>query len=199
MEDCQCDEQEKPFPSPQQGPIPKNIGFAELKRGLIPKKFDDGTLPEGFLDDICLLPTFYQPETDELRWATHQNIRRTLFFSLFRDIKYCEFKRMQWAYPDGTFQLNKIEKTHDGRISSLIEQYLTKEKVRGRMIDSYLLTINRYTTDKDEENDKVRKVGRYRVKVYHLDDDEFRTKVYPMQPIDYLRYCWFTRTWFRIM
>ena len=155
MEDCQCDEQEKPFPSPQRPPMPK--GLAELKRGLIPKKFDDGTLPEGFLDDVCLLPTFYQPETDELRWATHQNIRRTLFFSLFRDIKYCEFKRMQWAYPDGTFQLNKIEKTHDGRISSLIEQYLTKEKVRGRMIDSYLLTINRYTSDQDEENNKVTK------------------------------------------
>ena len=73
---------------------------------IIPKRYDDPTLPPGFLDHCCLLPSFYQPETDELRWATHQNIRRTLFFAVFRDIKYCEFKRLkslQGKYPDANF------------------------------------------------------------------------------------------------
>ena len=80
----------------------------------IPAHLDDPSLPPGFLDDVCLLPSFYQPETNDLRWATHQNIRRSLYFAAFRDIKYCEFRRMQKGYPDGNFQLGAVEKTDEG-------------------------------------------------------------------------------------
>ena len=51
------------------------------------------TLPQGFLDSegMCLLPTFYKPETEELRWSCHYNVRKMLFHSVFRNVKYCEF------------------------------------------------------------------------------------------------------------
>ncbi len=50
----------------------------------------------GFADQpgICLTPSFYMPETEDLRWATHNGIRKTLFFAAFRNIKYVEFKRL---------------------------------------------------------------------------------------------------------
>ena len=44
---------------------------------------------------MCLLPSFYQPETEALRWATHNNIRKTLWFTVFRRIKFVEFKRLK--------------------------------------------------------------------------------------------------------
>ena len=71
---------------------------------IIPPEYADESLPSGFLEDQIILPSFYQPETDALRWATHQNIRRTLFYSLFRDIKYCEYKRVK----SGNFQMGEI-------------------------------------------------------------------------------------------
>jgi len=38
--------------------------------------------------------------------------------------------------------------------------------------------------------------GYYRVKVYHMDDEEFRCKVYPQSWLDTARYLWHTRTIF---
>ena len=51
----------------------------------------------GFLDQkgICLSPSFYMPENEDLRWGTHNGIRKTLFFSIFRDIKFAEFRRLK--------------------------------------------------------------------------------------------------------
>ena len=40
-----------------------------------------------------------------------------------------------------------------------------------------MMHIDRYNSD-DENADKCG-VGRYKLKVYHMDDDEFRGKVYP--------------------
>ena len=122
--------------------------FERLK---IPSHLDDPSLPPGFLDDICLLPSFYQPETNELRWATHQNVRRSLFFSIFRDIKYVEFKRMQWFYSKGSFQIDSFEKSQEGFVDTFFEKYITKEKSRGRLIDCYLLRMDRFKTDQDEK------------------------------------------------
>merc|ERR1712153_108344 len=86
--------------------LPPKTNDADLKEKLfseraddklgIPAHLNDPSLPPGFLDDVCLLPSFYQPETNDLRWGTHQNVRRSLFFSIFRDVKYVEYKRMQW-------------------------------------------------------------------------------------------------------
>jgi hypothetical protein len=41
--------------------------------------------------------------------------------------------------------------------------------------------------------------GYYKTKVYHMDDDEFRVKMYPEGYIDAIRYAWFSRTFFRIL
>lgn len=46
---------------------------------------------EGFFEDQILQPSFYMPENEDLKMATHHNIRRTLFFSVFRNVKYVEF------------------------------------------------------------------------------------------------------------
>jgi len=35
------------------------------------------------------------PENEELKIATHHNIRRTLFFSVFRNVKYVEYQRLK--------------------------------------------------------------------------------------------------------
>ena len=48
--------------------------------------------------------------------------------------------------------------------------------------------------ESNEEND-----GLYRVKIYHMDNDEFRAKVYPQNPVDAIRLYWFNRKHFRIM
>ena len=47
----------------------------------------------------------------------------------------------------------------------------------------------------DSQNDN----GYYRVKIYHMDNDEFRAKVYPQNPIDAIRLMWFNRKHFRIL
>ena len=41
--------------------------------------------------------------------------------------------------------------------------------------------------------------GLYRIKIYHMDNDEFKSKVYPQSPIDAARYLWFNRKHFRIL
>ena len=52
---------------------------------------------------------------------------------------------------------------------------------------------------KDESEKIASQAGKYKLKVYHMDDDEFRAKVYPHSFVDFVRYKWFTRTFFRIM
>jgi hypothetical protein len=56
----------------------------------------DEFVPSGFLDTngMCVLPSFYQPETESLRWATHNNIRRTMFHHVWRSVKYVEYLRL---------------------------------------------------------------------------------------------------------
>ena len=63
----------------------------------------------GFLDQsgICLLPSFYMPETETLKWSTHNGIRKTLFFSAFRNVKYIEYKRLK--NEEEHFELKSIE------------------------------------------------------------------------------------------
>ena len=62
---------------------------------ILPEKFEDTALPSGFFEDYLLSPSFYMPENEELKWTTHNNIRRTLFYSVFRNVKYIEFKRLK--------------------------------------------------------------------------------------------------------
>ena len=151
-------------------------------------------LPKGFLDapGMCILPSFYQPETEELRWATHLNIRKTLNFAVFRNIKYCEFKRLK-NEDDDFFELEKVDPSEkEGFIDSAVETYWTKEKERGKLLQTQKWTIKR-TIAKQES------LGHYKVKVYHMDDDEFKCKLYPYSWLDTARYFWFDRDFLRIL
>ena len=94
-----------------------------------------GTLPPGFLDvkGLCLLPSFYQPETEDLRWQTHHNVRRTLFDAVFRNIKYCEYRRLRNQEED-YFVIDKIEDDEEGAMDIWIETYWSREKARGKLM-----------------------------------------------------------------
>ena len=92
-------------------------------------------LPPGFLDfkGLCLLPSFYQPETEDLRWQTHHNIRKTLYDSVFRKIKYCEYARLKDEESD-SFMIEKIEDGEEGSMDIWIEKYWSREKGNGKLL-----------------------------------------------------------------
>eukprot|EP00347_Sterkiella_histriomuscorum_P009109 403342487 len=155
--------------------------------GSSPQK-DDISLPDGFLDDQILSPSFYMPENQELKRGTHNNIRRTLFYSLFRNVKYLEYKRLKSE--DDYFELKSpIESWDEGYYDRFVEKYITKEKARGK-----LLAVQKWTVNRNDNTE-----GLYRVKIYQMDDDEFRGKLYPISYTDYAKYLWFNRKYFRIM
>ena len=129
------------------------------------------------------------PENEQLKWATHNNVRRTLFFSVFRSIKYVEFKRLKNEEEDFFELVTPIEKDKEGFIDKFIENYITKEKVGGKLIDVQKWRVNR--NNKSE--------GCFKVKYYHLNTDEFKGKVYPYSWRDTLVYLWFERKHFRIL
>ena len=59
-----------------------------------------------------------------------------------------------------------------------------------------MFNIMRYP---DELDESIYKIGKYRVKIYHMDDDEFRGNVYPISWVDWARFRWFNRKYFRIL
>ena len=154
---------------------------------------EEKSVPEGFLDQpgLCVLPSFYMPETESLRWCTHNNIRKTLFYQQFRNLKYCEFKRLR--NEADSFVLDKVELCEEGVIDKFIEQYWSKEKETGKLVETTMWSVRRERAGAPDS------FGRYRTKVYHMDDDEFRVKMYPQSPIDTVRYLWFNRRYFRIL
>ena len=127
-----------------------------------------------------------------MRQSTHLNVRKTLFFGVFRNIKYCEFKRLK-NEQDDFFELEEVDPEEpEGTIDKLVETYWTKEKEHGKLVECQRWTLKR-TISKSES------LGFYKVKVYHMDDDEFRTKLYPVGWLDTARYLWFDRNFLRIM
>ena len=127
------------------------------------------------------------PENEDLKWGTHNGIRKTLFFAIFRDIKYVEFKRLKSK--DEFFELGKIEQWEEGWLDKFLERYVTKEVYAGK-----LLQTQKWLMSRSNQQDGV-----YRVKIYHMDNDEFRAKVYPQSPVDAVRMMWFNRKHFRIL
>jgi hypothetical protein len=128
------------------------------------------------------------PENEELKQATHKNIRRTLFYSVWRSVKYMEFRRLR--SPEDYYELqHPIEDWEEGLFDRFVETYVTKEKATGRLLATQKWTVDRNGNSK----------GVYKVKFYHMDDDEFRGKLYPMSYLDSMRYLWFTRKHFRIL
>lgn len=88
---------------------------------------------EGFLEDHILSPSFYMPENEELKISTHNNIRKTMFYSVFHNIKFLEFKRLKSE--DEYFELKEpIEAWKEGYIDYYVEKYFSKEKARGKLL-----------------------------------------------------------------
>ena len=123
-----------------------------------------------------MLPSFYKPETEELKWSCHYNVRKMLFMDVFRNLKYCEFKRLK--NDEATFELGQISadpsdpNCKEHLFDRLIETYWSDEKRRGKLVE-----ISKWTVTRKSGADTYK--GIYRVKVYHMDDDEFRAKLYP--------------------
>ena len=116
-----------------------------------------------------------------MRQSTYLNIRKTLFFAVFRNVKYCEFRRLK-NEEDDYFELESVTAGEpEGLYDKFVETYWSKEKERGKLIECQRWALKR-TIAKQES------YGFYRVKVYHMDDDEFRTKLYPLSWLDYARY-----------
>ena len=59
-------------------------------------------------------------------------------------------------------------------LDKLVERYWTDEKSRGKLIQCCMLHMERSDSPESEK-----RFGKYRLKAYHMEDDEFRTKVYP--------------------
>ena len=83
----------------------------------------------------------YQPETEALWWATHNNIRKTLFFALFRSIKYVEYKRLV-DDRDG-FTLDKVTESKESLIDKFLDTYWGKEMQRGKLMQVSLWQMKR--------------------------------------------------------
>jgi len=128
------------------------------------------------------------PENEDLKWATHNNIRRTLFYHVWRSIKYVEFKRLRTE--EDYFELEKVEQSEEGAIDRFLDKHYGKEAVSGKLIE-----VQKWTIDRNGGGDK----GEYKVKFYHMDNDEFRGKVYPVSFLDSMRYLWFNRRHFRLL
>ena len=77
---------------------------------------------------------------------------------------------------------------------TFMEKWISKEKGDGRYKGCYQFQIKRF-----KEDDESLAEGNYKVKVYHMTDDEFRSKLYPQSTVDFIRHRWFTRKHFRIL
>ena len=108
------------------------------------------------------------PETEVLRWSTHNGIRKTLFFTVFRQVKYLEYKRLK--NEEEFFELKHIEPCEEGIIDKFVETYISKEALTGKLMQTQKWTMNRNNSESE---------GYYRIKIYHMDNDEFKAKVYP--------------------
>lgn len=79
-------------------------------------------------------------------------MRKTLFYAVWRQIKYCEFKNLSNQDED-SFALESIVAASDGGnesvvpadtyLENLIETYWSKEKQRGRLLQTQKWTIER--------------------------------------------------------
>ena len=64
-----------------------------------------------------------------------------MFFSIFRNVKYVEFKRLK-TENDG-FTLDSVTETSESLVERLIETYWSKEKIKGKLVQSSFWRIKR--------------------------------------------------------
>ncbi|CAI2380002.1 unnamed protein product [Moneuplotes crassus] len=159
--------------------IPKS-NSSNIRSQLDETQSDDPHVPPNFFDDTYLLPSFYMPENKELLVHTHNSIRRTLFSSTFMDIKFTEYKRLK--EDDDFFEFKDLQEAEEGFFNYYNDHYLQPER-NYRLLDVQTWTFNRNGINE----------SKYLVKFYHTDKDEFRSKIYPQNWIDYFRMRWHQR------
>jgi len=82
------------------------------------------------------------PENEELKLTTHNNIRKTMFYSVFHNIKYLEFKRLKSE--EEYFELKEpIESWKEGYVDFFIEKFISREKSKGKLLAVQKWRINR--------------------------------------------------------
>ena len=176
--------------------VPKR-GRSQVRQEVTVDEARDPTVPSNFFNDTYLLPSFYMPENKQLLIQTHNNIRRSLFYDAFRDIKYTEYKRL--AEDEDFFEFKHLENIENGRPPShLIEydhkllyfndHYLQPER------NYRLLGCQKWTFDRNGISE-----GEYLIKFYHTDKDEFKPKVYPISWKDYFRLRLYKRKYFKVL
>ena len=149
-------------------------GGKRIREEVTTDEIVDPLVPSTFFDDTYLLPSFYMPENKALLIATHNNIRRSIFYQAFRDIKYTEFKRLK--VDEDFFEFKSLEDTDEGWFDYLNDHYIQPER------NYRLLGVQKWTFNRNGLKDSI-----YRVKFYHTDKDEFKAKVYPSNFLDYVR------------
>ena len=91
------------------------------------KLMHDPLVPENFFSDVILRPSFYMPETDELKFGTHNNIRRTIFFATFQRIKELEYSYLK--RDEDFFEFVRLDNNaSEGWIDFMLDRYLSKDR-----------------------------------------------------------------------
>ena len=106
-------------------------------------------------------------------------------------MKYVELRRMK---ADGaSFELHSVADDSEGSFDRLAETYWSKEKQSGKLLQTTKWQMKREAPGQHDF------LAEYKVKVYHMNDDEFRVKMYPQSYYDACIYLWFNRSFFRIL
>lgn len=124
------------------------------------------------------------PENKQLLLATHNNVRRSIFYQAFRNIKYVEYRRLKRE--DDFFEFKELQESQEGWLDYYNDRYLQPER-SDRLIGVQTWIFNRNGV----------KESKYKVKFYHTDKDEFKSKIYPHNLLDYVRLRWYNRRWFK--
>mmetsp|Transcript_14190 Transcript_14190/g.16419 ORF Transcript_14190/g.16419 Transcript_14190/m.16419 type:complete len:173 (-) Transcript_14190:50-568(-) len=159
---------------------------SRVREEVAPEEFEDHMVPSNFFNDTYLLPSFYMPENKELLIATHNNIRRSMFYQAFRDVKYTEYRRLK--VDDDFFEFKSLEDAQEGWLDYFNDHYLQPER------NHRLLGVQKWKFNRNGLYD-----SEYLVKFYHTDKDEFRSKIYPLNFRDYIRLRWYNRRYFKVV
>ena len=119
--------------------VPKR-GTKRVREEVSSEEFVDPLVPPNFFNDTYLLPSFYMPENKELLIATHNNIRRSMFYQAFRDIKYTEFKRLK--IDEDFFEFKSLEEGKEGWFDYYNDHYIQPER-NFRLLGVQKWTFNR--------------------------------------------------------
>ena len=142
------------------------------------KNMNKQAIPSNFLQNIILLPNFYQPENKELEQFTHNSIRNSLFLTSLQMIRSVELKHIK-ANND-YFQFIALKNYNESSIISYLryfKMYYIQKKQNTELIDSQIWSIKRVVNNKEKEKN-------YKVLVYQDKENErFYTKVIPTNSI----------------